>query len=495
MFINCHVFQKDSDQDSWDFLRRRGWFIDVGHWEHLPIIAYPILWQLRSYPNFHENTSPVSQVFPFAETEATNFECRQHPTAQLDQLLKTRRQLWIFSEPPCLSCFVNFALFILFGSCFGLRLTRGKVSGCRWLPVHKTELRRTSSRDSTRHRKSKAAKCSKVSNNIKNIQEPAKVSTERHNWRAADGLATHSSYRWREFNGRSRIYETLWNHMTPKRAGMEKQPKRTLALLRHRKIKSEKKKKKHLIHLHWRVQVLVSNYPWSLMIQSSFNMAHFGVPNGQGHEEHWRATPSSGSKRMLNMAQLLQAVTNWIPNTLPILDRATGIFPQIRTPSLKPKREMTQRCSTVQLVNCSTNLEALDAPTFLCKSDLHKYFPPMDMFKGHHKVTIFWTWDCRPYTSCYTSCYTFTSIHFKTYRSSISIIFNTIQYIYPVYIRHIYFIFQEISGASLEGRFPHSAATRKSPWQLPQRPGIRDWRSGEALLNRGDLQLSNVMIW
>lgn len=243
MFINCHVFQKDSDQDSWDFLRRRGWFIDVGHWEHLPIIAYPILWQLRSYPNFHENTSPVSQVFPFAETEATNFECRQHPTAQLDQLLKTRRQLWIFSEPPCLSCFVNFALFILFGSCFGLRLTRGKVSGCRWLPVHKTELRRTSSRDSTRHRKSKAAKCSKVSNNIKNIQEPAKVSTERHNWRAADGLATHSSYRWREFNGRSRIYETLWNHMTPKRAGMEKQPKRTLALLRHRKIKSEKKKK------------------------------------------------------------------------------------------------------------------------------------------------------------------------------------------------------------------------------------------------------------
>lgn len=235
MFINCHVFQKDS----WDFLRRRGWFIDVGHWEHLPIIAYPILWQLRSYPNFHENTSLVSQVFPFTETEATNFECRQHPTAQLDQLLKTRRQLRIFSEPPCLSCFVNFAFFILFGSCFGLRLTRGKVSGCRWLPVHKTELRRTNSRYSTRHRKSKAAKCSKVGNNIKNIQEPAKVSTERHNWRAADGLGTHSSYRlpmeriqWPKQN--------IWNHMTPKRAGMEKQPKRTLALLRHRKIKSGK---------------------------------------------------------------------------------------------------------------------------------------------------------------------------------------------------------------------------------------------------------------
>ena len=121
------------------------------------------------------------RFFPFTETEATNFECRQHPTAQLDQLLKTRRQLRIFSEPPCLSCFVNFAFFILFGSCFGLRLTRGKVSGCRWLPVHKTELRRTNSRYSTRHRKSKAAKCSKVGNNIKNIQEPAKVSTERHN--------------------------------------------------------------------------------------------------------------------------------------------------------------------------------------------------------------------------------------------------------------------------------------------------------------------------
>jgi hypothetical protein len=113
---------------------------------------------------------------------------------------------------------------------------------------------------------------------------------------------------------------------------------------------------------------------------------------GKGMKSIEEPRQVQGQKRMLNMAQLLQAVTNWIPNTLPILDRATGIFPQIRTPSLKtmqPKREMTQTCSTVQLVNCSTNLEALDAPTFLRKSDLHKYFPPMDMFKGHHKVTIF----------------------------------------------------------------------------------------------------------
>ena len=173
------------------------------------------------------------------------------------------------------------------------------------------------------------------------------------------------------------------------------------------------------------------------MIQSGFNMAHFGIPNGQGHEEHWRATPSSGSKK--------DAQHGWIPNTLPILDRATGIFPQVRTPSLKtmqPKREITQTCSTVQLVNCSTNLEALDAPTFLCKSDLHKYFPPMDMFKGHHKVIIFWTWDCKPFTSCYTSCYVihllqYNSIHIDHLFQSSSTQFNTYtRYISGIYTRY-----------------------------------------------------------
>ena len=84
----------------------------------------------------------------------------------------------------------------------------------------------------------------------------------------------------------------------------------------------------------------------------------------------------------------------------------------------------------------------------------------------------------------------YNSKHIDHLFQSSSTQFNT----YTQYISGKYSIFQEISSASLEGRFPHSAATRKSPWQLPQRPGIRNWRSGEALLNRGDLQVSNMMI-